>query len=92
MPYNYISLIKKKPPDSYKNLSIRPLIQNKKKAIAEISDIGRLYNPNYHPEYQKAYKLNNSAFRRKPGCFTHLVDDAQRKGSLSKPFQRYKFF
>jgi hypothetical protein len=91
-PYNFVTLSKKKPADTYRNLAPKFGIQHRKKSIAEIHDLGRLYHPNYHPEYQKTIKDNDKAFRRTHGMFTRYLDDAKRKGALSKPFQKFKFF
>jgi len=81
VPYNFVYAIKKKPSDTYNTLSQKSGIQHKKKSIAEIHDLGRLYHPNYHPEYQKTMKVNDKSFRKTHGPFTRYLDDAGRKGA-----------
>ena len=43
---------KRYPGTSIRELKKRPIIENKKKAIAELSDLGRLQHPNFHPDYK----------------------------------------
>lgn len=58
-PYNIISNSKLRNNSSHIT-ELRPVfkIGNKKKAIGEISDLGRLQHPNFHPDYKVELPIN----------------------------------
>lgn len=65
---------------------------NRKKGITELSDLNRLHHPKPHEDYQQLYKSKPFIFRKQRGLFSNYLDRAHRTGSLSKPFQKYKFY
>ncbi len=61
---------------------------NMKKGVSEISDLKRVTNPNYDPNYNKLYGENKRIFKSLKGIFTQMYDASHRNGGISLPFRR----
>lgn len=61
-------------------------VTNKKKGIAEITDLNHITANKSNPDYCKSLKNNPNQFKRKTGIFSHLYDAAHRFGE-DKPFK-----
>lgn len=59
-------------------------ICHKKKAIGELSDLGRLYNPNFHPDYKETYKKDPHAFNKWSGYCSSTIDKGFKNGNAHK--------
>ena len=91
MEYNVISLRKPRQEGiSRKNMYSEEKICNKKKAQGEISDLGRLYNPNFHPDYKDYYKKNNIVFLKYKGYCSPQIDEGFKNGNQHKLFYKYR--
>lgn len=64
-------------------------VTNKKKGVAEISDLTRAYNPNFNSNYKELLNENKSVFHRYNGIFSHMYDAAHRNGNIVVPFRNH---
>ncbi|KAL4443159.1 hypothetical protein ABPG74_002226 [Tetrahymena malaccensis] len=65
-------------------------ICNRTKQIGSIYDKGRLFAPNFNPEYQSFFKTNEIAFHRNKGMCADTYNRAHTYGPGLKPFRKFK--
>jgi hypothetical protein len=69
------------------NILLDKKIINRKKAIAEFTDLTSTAHPKFNEKYQNAIKNNPKTFYTYNGVFTYLYDASFRSGGITKPFQ-----
>lgn len=69
------------------NILLDKKIINRKKAIAEFTDLTSTAHPKFNQKYQNAIKNNPRTFYTYNGVFTYLYDASFRSGGITKPFQ-----
>jgi hypothetical protein len=60
---------------------------NKKKGVAEFSDLSRTFHPNFNPRFETLLKDNSSRFYINNGIFSQMYDAAHRNGNIIMPFK-----
>jgi hypothetical protein len=60
---------------------------NRKKGVAEITDLGRVFNPNFSKRFAHIYEDNKTPFHLRTGIFSHMYDAAHRSGNIVMPFK-----
>ena len=63
-------------------------INNKKKGVAEFSQLQRNFEPNYRPKFRQMLKENNNIFMKYKGTFTQLYDSYNKNGNVFQPFSK----
>ena len=61
-------------------------VTNRKKGVAEFSDLTRVSALKKNEQYNNMYSENNAMFRKKTGIFTYMFDAAIKNGGISLPF------
>jgi hypothetical protein len=69
------------------NILLDKKIINRKKAIAEFTDLTSTSHPKFNQKYQEVIKKNPKTFYTYNGVFTYLYDASFRSGGITKPFQ-----
>ena len=59
---------------------------NKSKGMSEIKELLKPQRLKWNAKYNKIYKCNVDAFKKKDGVFTKMYDTAIRNGKLTMPF------
>ncbi len=62
-------------------------LNNKKKGVAEFSDLTRAYNPNINRKFRENHETNPNIFHVYNGIFSHMYDAAHRNGNIVVPFR-----
>lgn len=62
----------------------------KKKAIAELSDLGRLYHPNFNLTYKDYFIGDKDCFKKAEGMCSKLADGGYKNGQVHKLFYNYR--
>ncbi len=62
-------------------------LNNKKKGVAEFSDLTRPTHPNINRNFRENYHSNNDMFKVYNGIFSHMYDAAHRNGNIVVPFR-----
>jgi hypothetical protein len=62
-------------------------LNNKKKGVAEFSDLTRPTHPNINRKFRENYQSNNDMFKVYNGIFSHMYDAAHRNGNIVVPFR-----
>lgn len=88
--YNFINRTVHRHADSAQQLRENPRTANRKKVIAEIYDLSRLFGPKYHPDYRSLIQKDPNCFHTIKGNFSRFLDDAHKTGYLNKPFVKFK--
>jgi hypothetical protein len=65
-------------------------LTNKKKGVAEFSDLTRPFFPNINEKYHQYYNENKNIFHVYNGIFSHMYDAAHRNGNIVIPFRNNK--
>ena len=77
------------PTQTVQDLKGKAFPAHRRKVIAEIYDISRLFAPKYNPDYRSLYKEDPLCFHHVKGPFSYFMDDAKRTGRVSRP--QFKF-
>ena len=62
-------------------------LNNKKKGVAEFSDLTRALHPNINTKFRAYHEENNKIFHVYNGIFSHMYDAAHRNGNIVVPFR-----
>jgi hypothetical protein len=62
-------------------------VTNRKKGVAEISELGRPFNEHWNNHYNDIYSKKPNVFRVYNGIFSHMYDAAHRNGNMVVPFR-----
>jgi hypothetical protein len=62
-------------------------LTNKKKGVAEFSDLSHPFNPNASKKFRDNHHENNKIFHVYNGIFSHMYDAAHRNGNIVVPFR-----
>lgn len=62
-------------------------VTNKKKGVAEITDLTRPFHPNFNRNYKDYLNENPKIFNAYNGIFSHMYDAAHRNGNIVVPFR-----
>lgn len=62
-------------------------LANKKKGIAEFTDLSQPNNPSINPIYKSNFESNPKIFNVYNGIFSHMYDASHRNGNISVPFR-----
>lgn len=62
-------------------------LTNKKKGVAEFSDLTQPYNSNINHKFRNYYDDNKNIFHVYNGIFSHMYDAAHRNGNIVVPFR-----
>lgn len=62
-------------------------LTNKKKGVAEFSDLTQPYNSNINKKFCDYYDQNHNIFHNYNGIFSHMYDAAHRNGNIVVPFR-----
>jgi hypothetical protein len=58
----------------------------KRKGVGNFADLTYTFNPNFNPQYEKAFNNNPNIFKSYKGIFSQLYEDAHRNGNIYHPF------
>ncbi|EGR29267.1 hypothetical protein IMG5_159610 [Ichthyophthirius multifiliis] len=91
VPFNFISSSEIPNPLTIHDLRHKDeKVCNMTKQIGSIYDYGRLFAPNFNPEYQQYYKNSRNAFNRNKGMCADTYNRAHTYGPGLKPFRKFK--